>query len=521
MRRGGLLHSTAVVSSLTGLSRLLGLVREILMGYFFGTTLAKSAFDVAFRMPNLFRRLFGEGALSAAFIPVFTKSLADEGREGARRLGGRSLLMLFTFLAVIALAGVLLAQLLLVTVEVIPERGVMALSLVRIMLPYMTFICAVALCMGMLNSVNHFALPAATPVILNLVLIAALGGVCPLLAGGPDLQIYAVAWAVLLAGIIQLAVQFPMLREQGILPVFDLGWHDDRIGLILRRMAPAAIGMGVLQLNVVLDGLLALWISAQAPAALTYAERLVYLPLGIFATALGTVLLPTYSRHATETDHAAIGTTMTRSIKGLMMVMLPASLGMLALAPAIVALVFEWEGGRFNAASTILTSRALAFYAPGLAVFSLYKIIVPAFYACGDTRRPLWVGLGAVALNIVLNITFILTWPDGYKHAGLACATVISSTVSCLALALLLPHHHCSPHWKSVLHTLARVLPAALLVGGVARLLHTALASQVTSLAPKLAQLIATGGAIAGGVLLYGLLCAILLRSELGSLRRR
>ncbi len=518
MRRGSLLRSTAVVSSLTGLSRVLGLVREVFMAHYFGTTLAKSAFDVAFRIPNLFRRLFGEGALSAAFIPVFSKSLAEEGRAEARLLGGRALTMLIAFLSVITLVGLLLAQLLLTQAEFIPERGLAPLPLVRIMLPYMVFICAVALCMGMLNSVRHFAVPAATPVLLNLILIVSLWLICPHIEGGPSRRIYVVAWAVLVAGVVQLAVQFPALRREGLLPQLSFDWRDERIRRVLITMAPAAIGMGVLQINVVLDGLLALWVSQEAPAALTYAERLVYLPLGIFATALGTVLLPTYSRQAVRADHAAIADMMTRSLRGILVVMVPASLGLLVLARPIVELVFQL--GMFDEDSTLLTSRALAFYAPGLAVFSLYKIIVPAFYACGDTRRPLMVGLGAVALNVVLNVTFILTWPEGYKHAGLACATVISSGVSCLVLAGLLGHHRCSPDWRAVARTCARALPAALAMAWVAFKLHAALLRLPLELNAKLTQLIAVGGAMVGGMAIYGLLAVLLLRSELVSLKR-
>ncbi|MBN1557514.1 MAG: murein biosynthesis integral membrane protein MurJ, partial [Lentisphaerae bacterium] len=301
-----LVRHTAVVGSWTGLSRLLGFVREILMAALFGTSTAQSAFVVAFRIPNLFRRLFGEGALSSAFVPVFTDSLAHEGREAAWTLAGRVMALLSVVLSGIVLIGVAAATGYLHAGDPAP-RTELVLALLRIMLPYMLCICLVALCMAVLNSFHHFLVPAATPVLLNVLWIGALVWVCPHFGETPEARIVGVAWAVLAAGVVQLAVQIPVLVRYGFRGRLSLRWRGDRrVWRVLALMGPAALGLGITQVNVVIDTLLALWIGSWAPAALSFSERLIYLPLGLFATALGTVLLPTFSHQAARNDPAGM-----------------------------------------------------------------------------------------------------------------------------------------------------------------------------------------------------------------------
>jgi len=498
---------------------LLGFVREILMATFFGTSLAKSAFDLGFRIPNLFRRLFGEGALSAAFVPVFSEVLEKEGRVAANNLAGKIATMLATALLSIIAGGLLLITLILKT-TVLGEKATAVLPLLRVMLPYMLLICLVALSMGILNSVGHFALPAATPIILNLVWIGSLLFICPFFGDDLNARIYGVAYGILFAGIVQLLAQTPALLKLNVWPRLSFAWSDERVTRVLLLMGPAAIGMGIHQINVVVDGFLALWVAKWAPAALTYAERLIYLPLGLFATALGTVLLPTFSRHAARDDAEHMKETMASSIRGLMLIMMPAAAGLIALAVPIVRLAFEWEGGEFDSESTIVTARALCFYAPGLVVFSLYKILTPAFYALKDTKTPVRIGMWAVLINFALNIAFILTWPSGYKHAGLACATVIASGINCLALAVILTRRIGSPGWKSICLSTLRTLAASALMTCVAFFAHRfllRLAVELTNKA-KLQQLVATSGGIVVAVLAYALIALRLCRTEVGEL---
>ncbi len=515
--RSRLLKSAAVVGAFTGLSRVLGLVREMLMAYFFGTALAKSAFDVAFRIPNLFRQLFGEGALSAAFVPVFTTCLAREGREAANRLAGRVFSLLLSVLVCACAIGLLTVW---AVMRFCPltARPAAVLPLMAVMLPYVIFICLVALCMGILNSVRHFALPAATPVLLNVTWMASLYLLCPLFGDAASDRIYGVAWGILVAGALQLAVQFPVLRRFGAMPDFrGLDWRGPHVKRVLTLMAPATVGMGLHQINIVIDGVLALWVSAWAPAALTYAERLTYLPLGVFATALSTVLLPTFSDHAARNDHERLRRTFRDAMSLVILLMMPAAMGLGALAGPIVRLVFEWRGGEFDAGSTIVTARALWFYAPGLLVFSVYKLMVPVFYAMQDTRTPVRVGLVAVGANLTLNILFVLTWPEGYQHAGLACATVLASVLNCVWLGVLLRRRVGAMGWGVTGFVALRAGVAAAAMAVCARVAHAGIAGMAFG-ATKGGQAAAVGAALAVGVTVYVLIVAVLCRRELRAL---
>ncbi len=500
------LKSTAVVGLGTGLSRLLGLVREILMAVVFGTSLAKSAFDVAFRIPNLFRRLFGEGALSAVFVPVFTEVREREGTERANVLFGHVGTLLASALFIIVGLGILI----LLAIENLWELGPKAAAVVpllRIMLPYVFFLCLVGLCMGTLNSLGHFALPAMTPILLNLVWIASLLWICPRFGTTPDEQIYGLALGILAAGAIQLLVQFPVLTKMGIRPRLSFGLSDEKVKRMLILMGPAALGVGVHQVNVVIDGILALWVGPWAPAALTYAERMIYLPLGIIATALGTVLLPTFSKQAASVDMEGMMRTLNASMRNILLIMVPAAMGLIVLARPIVQLVFTWEGGMFDASSELYTARAMAFYGAGLVVFSLYKVMVPAFYAMQDMRTPVRVGLWAVGLNFVLNITFILTWPAGFKHAGLALATVIASGVNCFVLGVLLHRRHGGLDWSGIGRALLCAAFGSLGMSAIVRASHFIFrdACSSVSLHEKWVQLISVGGAILVGMVVYAL----------------
>ena len=512
MKEHGIFRSTVAVSAFTGASRLLGFVREVLMAVFFGTSLAKSAFDVAFTIPNLFRRLFGEGALSAAFVPVMTRTLATEGKEEANRFMNGVMTMLAVTLASLVLAGVAIITLLIGSRIGFGPKAAAVLPLLRIMLPYMFFICLVALCMSILNSFHHFAVPAATPVVLNLVWISVLVFICPLLGDSPGERIYGVAVGVLAAGVLQLAIQVPVLLRYGVGFRISFAWRDPHIRRVLTLMGPAALGMGVHQLNVCIDKLLALWAASWAPAALTFSERLVYLPLGLFATALGTVLLPAFSRHAAVQDYGRIRSTLSTAASNLMLIMIPSAVGLGVMALPLVRLVFLWQGGEFDAQSAIQTARALRFYAPGLVVFSLYKMLVPAFYALHDTRTPVKVGLWAVGLNFLLNVLFVVTWPAGYKHAGLAFATVISSTVNGVVLARILKRRLGKIGWPAVTAVCMKALAASAVMAAVVLWLHGRLCrfAAESGWEGKLAELSTVCVSVIAAVLVYAGLTALL-----------
>jgi len=455
------IRSAGVVGGFTLLSRLLGLCRDVLMAAFFGTSPFMSAFVVAFTLPNLFRRLFGEGALSAAFIPVFVETLQEKGRSEAWKLANQ----IITLTATVLLSAIAIGYLLIYFScdSVSSQRISLILALLTVMLPYMLFICLAALSMAILNSFQHFAVPAATPCLLNMIWIGAMLFLFPLI--GPSLyqRIFVVACAVLIGGIAQLVVQIPVLKRFGYRPTLNLNVSDRHVNRVLMLMGPAALALAITQFNVLIDRLLATLISDWAPAALFFSERLIYLPLGIFATAFSTVLLPTFSSLAAGRRYDEVRTTINHSLRVLLFIMIPAATGLLVLAHPIISMLFQRNA--FTQQSTNYTAIALQCYAPGLVVFSLAKIFVPVFYSMQDTKTPLKIGVITVLLNLVINVIFILTLPLRFKHAGIAGATVIAEAFYACTLAFLLHKRIGSPGWTHVITSALKMLAAAIIMG--------------------------------------------------------
>ena len=519
MKEEKVIRSASVVGGFTLLSRGLGMLRDVIIGYYFGTSLIASAFFVAFTIPNLFRRLFGEGALSAAFIPIFVEIRTKHGEKSAWEMATKVLTMTAALLSIISIIGVILFSVGLF-LPGISEKYTVALSLGRIMFPYVVFICLAALFMAVLNSYKHFSTSAFAPCLLNLILIIAMLALFPLIGSDPMGRAHILAWAVLVAGVAQMLIQIPVLKRFGCPFRIASNWNDPRIRKMLALMGPAALGMAVTQFNVLIDRLLALWIGDWAPAALFYSERMIYFPLGIIATALGTVLLPTFSSHAAEGDHDSMAAILSQSMRHILFIMTPAALGLLVLAPNILGTLFEWENGSFDPRSTLLSARALAFYAPGLVVFSAAKIFVPAFYAQQDTKTPVRIGLGVVLLNLTLNLTFILTFPLYWKHAGMALATVLAEAAGMIALGALLSERIKNIQWKAAAFTLLRSLfcagSMAAVAGLVARFLPLALPIHLPS---KLAQVSTLFAAIGSGALTYFVLSLLLRAPELREIK--
>lgn len=481
------------------------MLRDIVIGYYFGTSLIASAFFVAFTIPNLFRRLFGEGALSAAFIPVFIETRTKQGEKAAWEMAARVVTMSCAVLTIIAIFGVVLFSIGL-TLPGISPRWATTFALSRVMFPYVVFICLAALFMAVLNSFKHFATSAFAPSLLNLILIIAMVGIFPLIKANDLEQAYVLSWAVLLAGVCQMAIQLPALKRFGCPFRFYSHWNDPRIRKMFLLMGPAALGMAVTQFNVLIDRFLAMWIAPWAPAALFYSERMVYFPLGIIATAMGTVLLPTFSSHAAEGKHASMGRTISHSMRHLLFIMTPAAFGLLVLAPNILQAIFEWKGS-FDAQSTMLSARALCFYAPGLVVFSGAKVFVPAFYALQDTRTPVRIGIYVVLLNLIMNITFILTFPLYWKHAGMALATVLAECFGMIALGILISRRIEGIQWKETGKTLIRSFICAICMAAAAWFVAHCLPVFMPDFLPsKITQIIVLMAAIGSGILVYLLL---------------
>lgn len=516
MKNRNVIRYAFAVGGFTMLSRVLGMVRDMLTAGIFGTSLAMSAFIVAFRIPNLFRALFGEGALSSAFVPVFMAARRNQDEASAWRLARR----VFTLIGVVLLGIVLLGMVgisLTLWIPGLNEKTAAVLPLARIMLPYVFFICMAALGMAILNSYRLFSVSAFTPALLNITWILSVLFIVPLVQGGADRQIVALAWTVLVGGVVQFVYQMPALFRVGWRPGLDTDWRDPHVKKVFLLMGPSALGLAINRVNVLINSLIALRVGTWAPSALFYAERLIYLPQGILATALGTVLLPVLSDFAAQEKHKEMSDAIHHGLRTLLFVMAPAAVGLTFLASPIVQMIFE--RGAFDARSTALTARALTFYAPGLIVFSLAKVFVPAFYALQDTRTPVKIGLCSVVLNFTLNICFILTLPEYWKHAGLAFSTVVAEGFNGLFLGIHLRRRLGPFGIRGILAGLARALGAAAVMVVVAWFAERAFTDGLfirAHLPWKAAQWIGVPTAIALGAAVYFSIARVFRFPELG-----
>jgi putative peptidoglycan lipid II flippase len=427
-----LLKSTATVSSMTLISRIFGLLRDIVLARVFGASPATDAFLVAFKIPNFLRRLFAEGAFSQSFVPVLAQYKALGGRESVRLLVDRTAGTLGVSLVLLTAAGVLAAPLLIMDFApgFLSESGQLELAaqMLRITLPYLLFIALTALAGGILNSHGRFAVPAFTPVLLNLALIGAALWIAPQMAN----PIIALAWGVLVAGVAQLALQIPALWRLGLLPRPRVAFRDEGVGKIRKLMMPAIFGASVTQLNLLIDTLMASFLVSGSITWLYYSDRLVEFPLGILGIALSTVILPYLSFKHAASSREEFARTLDWALRWVMLIGAPATLGLLILAPLMLATLFQY--GEFEAHDVNMATRSLRAYALGLPAFILIKVLAPAFYARQDTRSPVRVAVIATLANIVFNL--LLIYP--LAHVGLALATTIAAWMNAAMLLMLL-----------------------------------------------------------------------------------
>jgi len=430
-----LMLKTSVVSGMTFLSRVLGLVRDIVFARFFGASLVMDAFLVANRIPNMLRRFFAEGAFSQGFVPVMAryreKHSHEEAREFVDAVAGTFGLILF----LVTLAGVVAAPLLVAVVApgFIGDDGRFELStlMLRFTFPYLFFVSLTAFAGGILNTYGRFAVPAFTPVLLNIVLIVAAVWLAPLLAE-PGL---ALAYAVFIAGVFQLAFQVPFLLAIRAMPRPKWAIAHEGVRRVLKLMLPAIFGSSVAQVNVLVGGIIASLLGVGKISLLYYSDRLMEFPLGLFGIALATVTLPYLSRQYANESHAEFSATLDWSMKLVMLIAVPAAVGLIVLAEPLVATIFY--GGVFTETDVQMTALALQAFAVGLVGFSFVKILAPAYFAREDTKTPVRVGLIALAVNFVLSVA--LAWyltSIGYAgtHAGLALAISIAALLNAFLL---------------------------------------------------------------------------------------
>ena len=435
---------------LTVISRVLGMVRDMSFAFFLGASGVMDGWVIAFMIPNLSRRLFGEGAASSSLIPVYSQEL-EKDREQADRLG----LTVATAVAVTLTAVVLIGEVFIWIYYGLSghESTRLKLALSGVMLPYMIVICLVAILAGILNTHRHFAAPAAAPVVLNIVLIGALCFAGWVLKAAPRVQVFIAAGGVIIAGIIQLGIQLPPLRAAGVhvRPVWDV--RSPAFRRVLALMGPMVLGLTVTQLNTLADNFIALWLSGStekghffhlfghriayplwegAVSQLFYAQRLYQFPLGVFGISLATAIFPVMSADAARGDFVTLRQTISRGLRGAVFIALPATIGLLFISESVVALIFE--RGEFTSRDTAGTAFTLACYVLGLTGYFAQQVLTRAFYALQESDVPAKSAVVAVAANVCLNL--VLVWHLG--AGGLAASTAICSYVQVAVLGFVL-----------------------------------------------------------------------------------
>lgn len=425
-----MLKSSGGIGAATLSSRVLGLVRDQSFAAFMGTHGVAAAFNYAFMVPNLFRRLLGEGALTAAFIPIFKAKEKNEGETSMWQAANAVISGLLVVAPAIVLSVMLIISLLLLGKEWDTDTRLM-LQLMRLMFPYMMLACLGAIFMGILNARGHFFVPALSPVLLNIVLIASVWLVAPHFGSTPSTQVFALAVGVLVAGVAQAAFQVPAMRGEGFRYHWISPWRDPTTREVVMKMIPSAVGVAAFQLNVMLTQTLAFGENKDIVAEFFYAVRLMELPQGVFGLSLATFLLPTLSELAVDKNFGHFRVTLRQAVGHLLFVNLLASVLLFTLAEPIIRLLFE--RGKFNAESTQHVSFALVCLVPGLVSFSLVNIFVRAFYAMSDITTPMRISVFCLCINILFTAIFLFAF-----HLGSGALGVANSLSSICNLGLLI-----------------------------------------------------------------------------------
>ncbi|MBU1053138.1 MAG: murein biosynthesis integral membrane protein MurJ [Proteobacteria bacterium] len=503
--------AAVLVGGATLLSRILGFVRDIVIAWFFGAGLYSDAFLVAFRIPNLFRRLFAEGSLSIAFIPVFADYLVKEGKEEANNLAGSAVRLLSAILIVITVLGIIFSPLVVRLIAPgfadFTEKFALTVSLTRIMFPYVYLICLLGLFMGILNVLGHFAAPAFAPSILNISMITAVLFVSPF-TGEP---IKVLAAGVVAGGVLQLLIQVPFLIKNGIyfrrkVKIFHPGLK--KVGIL---MLPAIFGGAVYQINMFVSTLLASFLPEGSISYLYYADRLVQFPLGLFAISVATAIFPALSRQASENDMNALKETFDYSIRMVMFITFPCMIGLIVLREPIVVLLFK--RGEFDIQTAKMTAQALLYYSIGLWAFASVKITVPVFYALKDTKTPVIAALISFLANIALSL--LLMKP--LKHGGLALANSLSAMLNIILLLRALNIKIGYLEWGGkLIESALKAAACSLLMGGAVWYMSSLVITYENISFGVL--LLSVSCCLLAGIVLYGFLSYLAKSSEIKSL---
>jgi putative peptidoglycan lipid II flippase len=506
-----LFRAIATVGAMTMISRVLGFARDILIAAMIGPGLIGDAFFVAFKIPNLFRRLFAEGAFAAGFVPIFSELAGAQGRDAAREFAAQSLAVLVVVLVVlVALFEIAMPWLMMGLAPGFvgdPEKFDLAVTLTRITFPYLLFISVVSLLGGVLNSLGKFAAAAATPILLNLALIGALIG----LADIAPTAGHALAWGVAGAGVLQLVWLWVATARAGM----ALGLRRPKMTVKLRELArlmlPAVVGSGVAQINIAVDIIIASLLATGSISYLFFADRLTQLPLGVIGVAVGTALLPLLSRQLAAGDCDGAANSLNRAVETALVLALPAAAALMIVAEPVVRVLFE--RGAFDAVATNATALAVVAYASGVPAYVMVKVLSPGFFARKDTKTPVRIAIVALVVNIVLNLA--LMGPMG--HVGLALATAIAAWLNAGLLAWMLVRRG---HWLADDRLRQRLPQGVLATGGLAVGLWLAVRWLAEPLAGSGVERIGTLAAVvAGGLVFYAALAHMLGVIKFGEIR--
>ena len=465
----GLLRSSGVVSFFTMLSRVMGLARDVVFARVIGAEAFADVFFVAFKIPNFFRRLFAEGAFAQAFVPILGE-YREQGSQAAvrsliSRVSGTLGLTLLLFTLVIVLAAPAMAAIFAPKWFFNdPLKFTATAEMLRITFPYLMFISMTGVAGGILNSYDRFAVPAFTPILLNISLIAAALIAAPMF----EQPAFALAWGVLIAGILQFIFQIPFLLRIHMLPAPKVDWHHPGVRKILKLMGPAIFGVSVSQINLLLDTMLATFLPTGSVSWLYYSDRLSELPLGVFGVAIATVILPNLSRHHAASSTQQYSETLDWALKMILLIAVPASAALVLLAEPILVTLFYY-GDVMTLRDMSMATLSLRAYALGLIAFMLIKVLAPGFFARQDMRTPVRIGIIAMVTNMVLNLLFVVPlhfyWQIG--HLGLAAATSVAAFLNAILLYVYLKRsgvYVASGHWVGFFCRLSAAVGVMLVV---------------------------------------------------------
>ncbi len=503
-------RAAGVVGKATLASRILGYIRDAVIAAAFGASAGADAFFVAFRIPNLLRRLFAEGSLSVAFVPALTEVLRRQGKSEALVLARSALILFSAALTLAAVAGILLAPIIVKAIapgfSANPWQFALTVTLTRLVFPYLILIGIVAIFMGMLNVFGHFAAPALAPVMLNIGIIGSVWGLAPLL----DTPELALAAGVLIGGVLQVGLQVPSLRKIGFTLRGAGSLRHPALSEISRKMLPMAVGAAAYQINIVVSTLLATLLSTGSVSYLYFADRLVQFPLGIIAIAAATASLPSFSRLSAAGNTAGLKDTLAFTLMLVFFITLPAMVGLIVVRTPLVSLLFE--RGIFDREASLLTSQALLYYALGLWAFSGTRVVVNVFYAIGNVWTPVFISVATIAVNVILSLALM----PRMGHAGLALATSVSSALNLTLLVLVLRSRLGGFHGRRIARSFLKAFAMAAVMGfGVAAILDQLKPFMESG---SLALLTVVAGSVTAGAGIYFILAKVMKCPELGVL---